>query len=180
MSGLNQDEFNDCLEMARTLLGCSEGAADLWEANVYMNRALRLRPSESEAWILKSQILSSLEDDVAALAAAEMAVRRSPRIAEAHYVRAAVLADMERYHDALKAIERAFHHSHGDDDWLLEDLYYEKAAILDALHRTDEAEATFEAGLKHCPESMLLKAGIEPLRRERVRRSFRILNGGRS
>ena len=174
----NPDEFEDCMEMARTLLGGCDGAGDLWEANERVNRALRLRPTEAEAWILKSQILSSLDDDVAALAASEMAVRRAPRTAEAHYVRSAVLADMERYPDALKAVERAFRNSGPGDDWLLEDLYYEKAAILDALHRSDDALATFEAGLARCPESQLLKAGIEPLRRERTRRSFRVIDGG--
>ena len=179
MASVHQDEFDDCMEMARTLLGGYEGAGDLWEANEYINRALRLRPTEPEAWILKSQILSSLDDDPAALAASEMAVRRAPRAAEAHYVRAAVLADMERYHEGLKAVERAFRHSGADDDWLLEDLYYEKAAILDALDRADEAVATFEAGLKRCPESALLKAGLEPLRRERMRRSFQVLEGGK-
>jgi tetratricopeptide (TPR) repeat protein len=176
---VHQDEFEDSLEMARALLGGYEGAGDLWEANEHINRALRIKPTEPEAWILKSQILSSLDDDPAALAASEMAVRRAPRSAEAHYVRAAVLADMERYHDALKAIERAFRHSGPDDDWLLEDLYYEKAAILDALDRADEAVSTFEAGLKRCPESALLKAGLEPLRRERIRRSFVVIPGGR-
>src|SRR5436190_10007839 len=173
-----QDEFEDCIETARNLLGAYEGAGDLWEANDQVNRALRLKPSEPEAWVLKSQILSSLDDDPAALAAAEMAVRRAPRSAEAHYVRAAVLADMERYPDALKAVERAFRHSGPDDDWLLEDLYYEKAAILDALDRADEAMGVFETGLKRCPESALLKAGLEPLRRERMRRSFRVIPGG--
>jgi len=127
---------------------------------------------------LKSQILSSLDDDPAALAASEMAVRRAPRAAEAHYVRAAVLADMERYHEALKAVERAFRHSGPDDDWLMEDLYYEKAAILDSLDRADEAMPTFNAGLKRCPESQLLKAGLEPLRCERMHRSFRVIDGG--
>jgi tetratricopeptide (TPR) repeat protein len=175
-----QDEFEDCMEMSRALLGGYEGAGDLWEANEHINRALRLKPNEPEAWILKSQILSSLDDDAAALAAAEMAVRRAPRSAEAQYVRAAVLADMERYPDGLKAIERAFRYCGTDDDWLLEDLYYEKAAILDALNRADEAMSTFEAGLKKCPESQLLRAGIEPLRRERVRRSFQVIPGGRS
>lgn len=174
-----EDEYEDCLEMARALLGSYESAGDLWEANDHVNRALRHKPADSSAWILKSQILSSLDDDVAALAASEMAARRAPRSAEAHYVRAAVLADLERYHDALKAVERAFRHLATDDDWLIEDLYYEKAAILDALDRADEAMTTFEAGLKRCPESALLKAGIEPLRRERIRRSFQVIQGGR-
>jgi hypothetical protein len=39
--------------------------------------------------------------------------------------------------------------------------------------------ATFETGLKRCPESSLLKAGLEPLRRERMRRAFKVIPGGR-
>jgi tetratricopeptide (TPR) repeat protein len=173
------EDFDDYLEMARALLGGYESVSDLWEANEYVNLALHLRPNDVNAWILKSQILSSLEDDPAALAAAEMAVRRAPKSAETLYVRAAVLADMERCDDALKAIDRAFRYLTADDEWLLEDLYYEKAAILDALDRTDDAVATFEAGLKRCSNSTLLRAGLEPLRRERVRRSFKVIDGGR-
>jgi tetratricopeptide (TPR) repeat protein len=174
------EDFDDHLEMARALLGGHESTSDLWEANDHVNTALRLRPNDLSAWLLKSQILSSLQDDPAALAAAEMAVRRAPRSSEAHYVRAAVLADMERYPEALSGIDRAFLHLAPDDEWLLEDLYYEKAAVLDALDRADEAVATFEAGLRHCPESTLLRAGLEPLRRERVRRTFRVIDGGRA
>jgi tetratricopeptide (TPR) repeat protein len=139
-----------------------------------------MRPADPEAWMLKCQILSALEDDPAALAAAEMALRRAPRLAEAHYWRAAVLADMERYTDALKAIERAFRTLKEDDEWLLEDLYYEKGAVLDAIGRQDEALAVYEAGLKRCPDSQILKAGMEPLRKERTRRTFKILKGGLS
>ena len=174
------DEFEDSLEMARALLGGNESASDLWEANDFVNRALRIRPTDPEAWMLKCQIMSALEDDAAALACAEMALRRAPRLAEAHYWRAAVLADMERYSSALKAIERAFRSLGEHDDWLLEDLYYEKAALLDAIGRQDEALAVYEAGLKRCPDSQLLKAGLEPLRRERVRRTFKVLPGGLS
>ena len=65
-----------------------------------------------------------------------------------------------------------------EDDWLLEDLYCEKAMILDAIGRQDEAMATFEAGLKRCPESTILKAGLEPLRRERIRSTFKVIPGG--
>ena len=174
------DDFDESLEMARSLLGANEGATDLWEANDYVNRALRVGPANPEAWMLKCQILSALEDDAAALASAEMALRRAPRAAEAHYWRAAVLADMERYSDALKSIERAFRYLGEGDDWLLEDLYYEKAAVLDAIGRQDEAVATYEAGLKRCPDSQILKAGLEPLRRARARRLFKVLPGGRS
>jgi tetratricopeptide (TPR) repeat protein len=172
------NSFEDYLEMARSLLGGSESTGDLWEANEYVNLALLMRPGHPGAWILKSQILSSLEDDPAALAAAEMAVRRAPKSAEAHYVRCAVLGDMQRHHEALRGIERAFRCLGSGDEWLLEDLYYEKAAILDALDRGDEALATFEAGLRRCPESTLLRSGIEPLRRERMRRVFKVIDGG--
>jgi tetratricopeptide (TPR) repeat protein len=175
-----QDDFEDSLEMARSLLGGNEGQSDLWEANDCVNRALRLRVADPEAWMLKCQIMSALEDDAAALSSAEMALRRAPRAAEAHYWRAAVLADMERYNDSLKALERAFRFLSEQDEWLIEDLYYEKAAILDAIGRADEAVATYEAGLKRCPDSTILKAGLEPLRRERTRRLFKVLPGGRT
>jgi tetratricopeptide (TPR) repeat protein len=174
------DEFEDSLEMSRALLGGNEGTSDLWEANDYANRALRMRPTDAEAWMLKCQILSALEDDPAALAAAEMALRRAPRLAEAHYWRAAVLADMERYPEALKSIERAFRYLGTDDEWLIEDLYYEKGAVLDAIGRQDEALAVYEAGLKRCPDSQILKAGMEPIRRARMRGTLKVLRGGLS
>jgi tetratricopeptide (TPR) repeat protein len=174
-----ESEFEDALEMARALLGGNEDASDLWEANELVNHAISLRPADTDAWILKCQILSALEDDTAALAAIEMAVRRSPRRAEAHYWRAAVLGDLQRYDEALKSIERGFRHVSGDEEWLLEDLYYEKAAVLDAIGRRDEALATYEAGLRRCPDSSLLRAAIEPLRRENVRSRFTVLEGGR-
>ncbi|MSP16081.1 MAG: hypothetical protein EXR73_05615 [Myxococcales bacterium] len=174
------DEFEDALELARSLLGGNEGVGDLWDANDHVNRALRARPAAPDAWLLKCQIMSALEDDASALAAAEMALRRAPRVAEGHYWRAAVLADMERFGEALKSLERAFRRIGDDDAWLVEDLYYEKASVLDAIGRQDEAVATFEAGLTRCPDSQLLKSGLEPLRRERTRRSMRVLPGGRA
>src|SRR2546427_6561165 len=94
---MHQDEYDDCIEMSRALLGGYEGAGDLWEANDYVNRALLLRPNEPEAWILKSQILSSLDDDPAALAAAEMAVRRAPPPAGGPFVRPPALAGTGRH-----------------------------------------------------------------------------------
>ena len=172
------NDFDDYLEMARSLLGGYETTGDLWEANEYVNLALLMRPTDPGAWILKSQILSSLEDDPAALAAAEMALRKAPKSAEANYVRAAVLADMERYQHALRGIERAFRCLGKGDEWLLEDLYYEKAAILDALDRPDDAVAAFEAGIRRCPDSGLLRSGLEPLQRERMRRTFKVIDGG--
>jgi tetratricopeptide (TPR) repeat protein len=174
------DEFDDLLELARTLLGGQDSNGDLWEANDAINRALLLHPGDAEAWLVKCQILSSLEDDVAALACAEMAIRRAPRSAEAQFWRAAVLADMQRYPEALSALERSFRYMNDDEEWLLEDLYYEKAAVLDAIGRQDEALATFEAGLKRCPDSQILRQGLEPLRRERMRRTFKVLPGGRA
>ena len=77
MTGINGDEFDELLEMARSLLGANEGASDLWDANDAVNRALRLRVGDSEAWLLKCQTLSALEDDASALASAEMALRRA-------------------------------------------------------------------------------------------------------
>jgi tetratricopeptide (TPR) repeat protein len=175
-----ESEFEDALEMARALLGGNEDSGDLWEANDLVNHAIGLRPNDTDAWILKCQILSALEDDTAALSAIEMAVRRSPRRAEAHYWRAAVLGDLQRYDEALKAIERGFRNLGADEDWLVEDLYYEKASVLDAIGRREEALATYEAGLKRCPDSNLLRAALEPLRREDVRARFKVIEGGRT
>ena len=58
-----ENEFEDVLEMARALLGGNEDASDLWEANDLCNRAIRLRAADPEAWILKCQILSALDDE---------------------------------------------------------------------------------------------------------------------
>ena len=173
-----ESDFSDSLEMARALLSGNDDASDLWEANELVNRALALRPDSTDAWILKCQILSALDDDFAALAAAEMAISRKPRNAEAPYWRAAVLADIERYDDALRAIDRAFRHVGARNEWLLEDLYYEKAAMLHAKGDHDAAVAAYETGLERCPASSLLKSGLEPLRRERIRRSFKVIPGG--
>lgn len=176
---VDAEDFEVYLELARALLGGHEAPSDLWEANEYVNMALRMRPGAVDAWILKSQILSSLEDDPAALAAAEMAVRGRPARSEPRYVRAAVLADMGRHVDALAGIEDALRYAGHDDDWLLEDLFYEKAAILDAMDRPDEAMTVLEAGLDRCPDSSLLRAGLEPLRRHRLRRELKVIDGGR-
>lgn len=175
---MDYEYFDECIEAAQALLGSYETTNDLWEANDYVNAAIHLRPKHVGAWMLKSQILSSLEDDAAALAAAEMAINLDPKNAEAQFVRAAVLADMERYQEALHCVEKAFHYINKTDQWLIEDLYYEKAAILEALNRTKDAEAVFEDGLQRCPNSLLLKSGLEPLRKNRIRHSLRIIEGG--
>ncbi|MCA9666697.1 MAG: hypothetical protein KC503_13955 [Myxococcales bacterium] len=177
---MSDESFESYIETARALLGSYETPSELWQANDAVNFALSIRPHDASAWLVKSQLMSCLEDDPSALAAAEMALRAAPDSAEVRYVRAAVLTDMERYEEALEALDAAFARCAADDSWLLEDLYYEKAAILDALGRDEEAVATFEAGLKRCPESALLSAGLEPLRRERVRRTFRVIDGGRA
>lgn len=175
-----ESDFEDSLERARALLSANESTVDLWEASELANHALSIRPDDTDAWVLKSQILSALDDDIAALAAIEMAIRRNPGSAEAHYWRSAVLADLERLEEALETVERAFQLRGEDDDWLVEDLYYEKAAILEAMGLRDQALAAFREGLAQFPDSIILKAGIEPLQRERVRASFKVIPGGLS
>jgi tetratricopeptide (TPR) repeat protein len=170
------DEFEDYLDLARQLLTGSEEIADLWEANELVNQALSLRPQDPAAWLLKAQVLLQLDDAVAAFSAVEMALRQAPKEAEAHYVRATALSQMGRYDEALSAITRAFFlvGTCPDDEVLMEELFYEKGAILDAQGRSDEAMATFEEGLSLYPDSELLKAGLAPLRR----RNFQVLDGG--
>lgn len=172
-----EDEFEDVLDAARSLLTADE-QADFWEANDQVNRALALRPDDPEAWIVKAQVLSALEDDVAALAAIEMAGVREPKSAEIHYWRAAILSDLDRHADALAAIERAFRSIADDDDWLIEDLYCEKAGALESLDRGDEALAVYAAGLARCPGSTILLAGLAPLEKQNLRATLKVLQGG--
>jgi tetratricopeptide repeat protein len=61
---------------------------------------------------------------------------------------------------------------------MLEDLYYEKAMILEALGLHDAAVSTCEAGLARCPGSALLRAALVPVERARVRSSLKVLRGG--
>src|SRR5204863_8286705 len=108
-------------------------------------------------------------DDIAALAAAEMAHTRAPARAETLYWRGAILGDLGRHHESLRAIEAAFRAVTNDDQWMLEDLYYEKSMILETLGLHDAAVATCEAGLAECPGSALLRAALVPAERARVR-----------
>lgn len=172
-------DFENSLEMARALLGNTEDSADLWEANELVNRGLALRPSDPDAWVLKCQIMSAIGDDAAALASIEMAIRRAPRMAEAHYWHTAVLADLDRHDEALRSIARAFRSLGREDEWLIEDLYFEKAVVLDAVGRRDAAMATLQAGLERFPDSAILKAGLDPLQRQKIRASFKVIQGGK-
>jgi tetratricopeptide (TPR) repeat protein len=177
------EEFELSLHLAEQLLDGARAASDVAEANALVNRALRLRPRETAGWLVKTQVLLRMEDGPAALGTVEMALQQGPQSAEAHALRAAALAQMERFSEALRAIQRAFRlcedeEGDAEHDALREDLYYEKAAILDALDRTSEAVATFEEGLLRYPDSDLLKAGIEPLRRMQRRKSWQVLDGG--
>ncbi len=174
----SQSQFETNLDEARALLA---GDCESHEANVandLVTSALALRPESCSAWTLKCQVHSTLGDDTAALAAIEMAVRFNPTSAESLYWRAAVLSDLGRHAEALKSIQRCFRYVEVDDAWLLEDLYCEKAMILHAVGRVDEAVATYEAGLRRCPRSSLLKAGLAPLRRATTRQGITVLQGG--
>lgn len=170
------DDYDACLELTRELLARGDEPDDLGRASAACNRAIQMRPDEAEGWLLKCQLMSALGDDVAALAAAEMAMRRAPRRAEVHYWRAAILGDLGHYEEGLRALDRAFRSLDCDDSWLLEDLYYEKATMLDAMGAREAALATYEAGLERCPGSAILRAGLEPL--QRARPNLKVLRGG--
>jgi tetratricopeptide (TPR) repeat protein len=170
-------EFDRLLDRARELLG--EANDDLLgEAHVAVNQALTLCPDSVDGWLVKCQVASATGDDIAALASVEMALHRAPVRAECLYWRGAVLGDLGRHREALRAIEAALRVISDAEHWMLEDLYYEKAVILDALGLHDAAVATCETGLRTCPGSPLLRAALVPAERARVRSSLKVLRGG--
>ncbi len=171
-------EFEALLTAARALLADESDSADALEANDLVCKALAMRPTSAPAWLLKCQALSSLRDDTAALACIEMALRHAPKSAENQYWKAAVLSDLSLHQDAFFAIESAFQLIGSDDFWLFEDLYFEKAMILNALGRLEEAVSTYETGLRRCPNSGLLRNGLAPLRRANIKSRLVILRGG--
>ena len=170
-------ELDRLLDRARELLGEADDTR-LGEAHIAVNQALTLCPSSVDGWLVKCQVASATGDDIAALAAVEMAQHRAPERAECLYWRGAVLGDLGRHREALRAVEAAFRAITSDDQWMLEDLYYEKAVILDALGLHDAAIATCEAGLRSCPGSPLLRAALVPVERARMRSSLKVLRGG--
>lgn len=170
-------ELERLLEHARELLGAGDDTL-LGDANVAVNHALQLTPDCVDGWLLKAQIASATGDDLAALAMVEMALHRAPHRAEALYWRGAVLGDLGRHREALRSIEASLRVIADADHWLLEDLFYEKVTILDALGLHDAAVAACEAGLDRCPGSPLLRAALVPAERSRVRSSLKVLRGG--
>src|SRR6185295_13359025 len=161
-----ESEFDRLLDRARELLGAADDSV-LGEAHTAVNQALTLCPNSVDGWLVKCQVASATGDDIAALAAVEMAQHRAPERAECLYWRGAV-----------RAIEAAFRAVTDDDHWMLEDLYYEKAVILEALGLHDAAVSTCESGLRTCPGSSLLRAVLVPAERARVRSSLKVLRGG--
>lgn len=174
-----EKSFEECLELASSLLGTHESLADLQDANDYINLALLFRPGAGRAWLIKSYIMSCLEDDPAALATAQMALQLRPDCAETHYAMASILNDMDRYQEALQMLQRAFDLLTRDGRWLMEDMYYLKGIIQDSMGEEEEAMSTFNMGLEQYPDSLLLRGGLEPLQREKMRRFFKVIDGGR-
>jgi tetratricopeptide (TPR) repeat protein len=170
-------EFDRLLDRARELLGVGDDSL-LGEAHTAVNQALTLRPDSVDGWLVKCQVASATGDDIAALAAAEMAHTRAPVRAETLYWRGAVLGDLGRHREALRSVEAAFRAVTSDDAWMLEDLHYEKVMILEALGLHEAAVAACEAGLAQCPGSALLRSALVPVERARVRSSLVLLRGG--
>ncbi len=172
-----ESELDRLLDQARELLGSADDT-HLVDANLAVNHALQLAPDSVDAWLLKCQVASAQGDDLAALAACEMALHRAPHRADSLYWRGAVLGDLGRHREALRSIEAALRVIGDSDHWLLEDLHYEKTIVLDALGLNDAAVAACEAGLARCPGSALLRAALAPAERARVRGTLKVLRGG--
>lgn len=179
MQARHEIEFERLLDHARELLGAGDDTL-LTDANTAVNHALTLSPDSVEGWLVKCQVASATGDDLAALAAAEMALARAPDRAETLYWRGAVLGDLGRHREALQAIEAALGAITLEDQWMLEDLYYEKAMVLEALGLHEAAISTCEVGLVSCPGSVLLRAALVPAERARVRSSLKVLRGGQA
>ncbi len=177
MSPSYASELERLLDQVRELLGAGDDAL-LVDANIAVNQALQLHPDCVEAWLLKCQVASAAGDDLAALAALEMAARRAPHRPECLYWRGAVLGDLGRHREALRSIEAALRVLGDGDHWLLEDLFYEKVVLLDALGLHDAAVAACEAGVARCPGSALLRAALAPAERARVRGTLKVIRGG--
>ena len=170
-------ELERLLDRVRELLGAADDSL-LGDANTTVNQALQLQPTSVDAWLLKCQVASAAGDDLAALAAVEMALRRAPHRAEGLYWRGAILGDLGRHREALRSIEAALRVLGDADAWLLEDLMYEKVAVLDALGLHEAAVEACAAGLERCPGSALLRAALSSAERARVRGGLRVLRGG--
>src|SRR5689334_16084648 len=110
-------ELERLLDQVRELLGNGDDTL-LVEANIAVNHALQLHPDSVEAWLLKCQVQSATGDDLAALSAVEMALRRAPHRCEALYWRGAVLGDLGRHREALRSIEAAFRVIADDNHWM--------------------------------------------------------------
>ena len=169
-----QQALND----VRFILGKSVDKPGLCKANELINKILTQEPALVDAWILKCQILSALDDDVAALAAIEMAVKRALFSAEPHYWKSAVLNDLGRRQPALKSIDRAFRCLIDEDEWLVEDLFLEKVGILINLGFSDKALQIAAAGLIRCPHSTVLREKFKQLQQSQMRMQLKVLKGG--
>jgi hypothetical protein len=115
-------EHDRLLERVCELLGAPahvQGNDDalLTETNLLVNQALQLCPTSVDGWLLKCQVASASHDDVAALAAIEMALRHAPHRPDALYWRGAILGDLGRPRDALRSIEAALTVLGSDDHW---------------------------------------------------------------
>ena len=113
-------ELERLLDQVRELLGAADDAV-LGDANTAVNQALQLHPTSVDGWLLKCQVASAAGDDLAALAAVEMALRRAPHRAEGLYWRGAILGDLGRHREALRSIEAAFRAITADEHWMLEE-----------------------------------------------------------
>jgi len=162
-------QFDAILDEARACVAKESEQLDIANANRLVDKALSMEPESCAAWLVKCQVLSTAGDDTAALAAIEMALRSHPKSVEAQYWKAALLSDLDRHAEALLSVRRCFRYLSASDSWLLEDLYCEKAMILNALGNHDQAVVTYEEGLRKCPRSSLLSAGLAPLLRAKSR-----------
>lgn len=173
------DFFSDLIDETKTLIGTFEDPANILKANDSINRALKISPKNPDAWALKSQIHSALEDDFSAYAAIQEALYHSPNRSDLLYIKAAILGDLDFFNEAEDIINLAFSRT-SKEDLIREDLFYEKALLLGAQGKNDESSQTIKQGLDEFPDSELLKSQIRSNIENSDRPRFRLIKGGRN
>jgi tetratricopeptide (TPR) repeat protein len=149
--------FRELVEKAERLFAVNNRSE---EALTTVQRALRLRPTDARAKIVKARVLFSLGRFPAASRTLNQVIRQHPRNSEAHLERARILYALRgRHRQALRELRSALSYAHREK-WLRFEILRLKGRIYVQLDRDHEAIRAFRAALKIRPGDALLLADI--------------------